>query len=169
MTPLQILFILVAAATLGAALLVVATRNLIHSALWLIVALFGVAVTFALLQASFLAVVQVVVYIGAIAILIIFAIMLTRRINQEDAPRFNANATIAGGIAVLIFAALAWMLLNWGGISQLPADLSPRADPLRDLGMALVSSDAYLLPFEVASILLLAALIGAIFIAWEKK
>ena len=88
---LQIIFILVAGATLGAALMVVTSPNLIHSAFWLVGALFGVAVVFALLNAGFLAVVQVVIYIGAIAILMIFAIMLTRRIAKDAGPRFNAN------------------------------------------------------------------------------
>jgi len=74
----QIFFLIVAAATLIFALRVVTTGNLVHAALWLVATLSGVAVVFALLQASFLAVVQVVVYIGAIAILFIFAVMLTR-------------------------------------------------------------------------------------------
>jgi NADH-quinone oxidoreductase subunit J len=91
MTVLQIIFILVAAMTLGAGLMVVTSRNLIHAALWLVMALFGVAVIFGLLQAGFFAVVQVVIYIGAIAILLIFAIMLTRRVMQDSGPRFNEN------------------------------------------------------------------------------
>lgn len=169
MTPVQILFIIVATVTLGAALMVVSSRNLVHSAFWLIAALFGVAVVFALLQAGFLAVVQVVVYIGAIAILIIFALMLTRRINQPDAPRFNESPGLSAVIAAAIFVILGWILTRWSGISALPPNLSPRTDTLQQLGVALVSVDGYLLPFEVASILLLAALVGAIFIAWEKK
>ena len=82
MTLEQIVFILVAILTLGSALMVVTTRNLVHAALWLVVALFGVAVFFVLLHAGFLAVAQVVIYIGAIAILTIFTIMLTRRVAR---------------------------------------------------------------------------------------
>ncbi len=82
MTIMQIFFLIVGAVILGSALMVVTTGNLIHSVLWLIVTLFGVAVLYAILNASFLAVVQVVVYIGAIAILFIFAVMLT---SQRDA------------------------------------------------------------------------------------
>src|SRR5512135_2874179 len=74
----QIIFLLTGAVILGSALMVVTTRNLLHAALWLVVTLFGVAVLYAILQANFLAVVQVVIYIGAIAILFIFAVMLTR-------------------------------------------------------------------------------------------
>ncbi|PIZ26393.1 MAG: NADH-quinone oxidoreductase subunit J, partial [Chloroflexi bacterium CG_4_10_14_0_8_um_filter_57_5] len=79
MTPVQIIFLLCAALILASALMVVTTRNLIQAALWLVAALFGVAMLYAILDAGFLAVVQVVVYIGAIAILFIFAVMLTRR------------------------------------------------------------------------------------------
>ena len=79
MTGMQIFFLIVGLVILGSALMVVTTRNLIHAAMWLIVTLFGVAVLYAILNASFLAVVQVVVYIGAIAILFIFAVMLTRK------------------------------------------------------------------------------------------
>ena len=74
----QFIFIVTAALIVASAVMVVTTRNLVHAALWLIAALFGVAVIFILLEAGFLAVVQVVVYIGAIAIMFIFAVMLTR-------------------------------------------------------------------------------------------
>ena len=79
MTAEQIIFLIVGAVTLVAGLMVVTVRNLVHAALWLVATLFGVAIIYTLLNASFLAVVQVVVYIGAIAILFIFAVMLTRR------------------------------------------------------------------------------------------
>ena len=153
--------------------MVVTSKNLVHSALWLIVSLFGVAVFFAMLQANFLAIVQVVVYIGAIAILIIFAIMLTRNsapaTTQESGPRFNANWGWAGFVALLLLATLAWILISWPGISQPMAELSARTDTLSQLGQALVAPDGFVLPFELASVLLLAALIGSIFVAWERK
>ena len=166
---LPILFVLVAAITLGCALMVVTARNLVHSALWLVAALFGVAVVFALLNAGFLAVVQVVIYIGAIAILMIFAIMLTRRIALEIGPRFNENWGWAVVIAIVAFAALVWMLTSWSGISVQAMPLDARADNVRELGQALVAPEGYVLPFELASVLLLAALIGAIYVAWERK
>ena len=149
--------------------MVVTAPNLIHSALWLVAALFGVAVVFALLNANFLAVVQVVIYIGAIAILMIFAIMLTRRIAKDAGPRFNANWAWAAILAVVVFVGLSWIIYNWPGITTPPADLGPASDPLRELGMALVSPNGFVLPFELASVLLLGALIGAIMIAWERK
>jgi NADH-quinone oxidoreductase subunit J len=169
MTPIQLLFIIIAAATLGAAIMVVTVRNLVHAALWLVVALFGVAVLFVLLNAGFLAVAQVVIYIGAIAILMIFAIMLTRRVAVDTTPQVNANWGWAAVISAVLFAGLAWMVSSWSGFSTALPDMSPRADPLRDLGTALVSPDLYVIPFEVASVLLLAALIGAIMVAWERR
>jgi NADH-quinone oxidoreductase subunit J len=169
MTPLQVIFVITAAATLGAALMVVSTRNLVHAALWLVVSLFGVAVVYVLLNAGFLAVAQVVIYIGAIAILMIFAIMLTRRVATDSGPQINSNWGWAAAIAVILFVSLAWVLSGWQGFSAQAGDLSSRSDPLRDLGAALVSPNAYVIPFEVASVLLLAALIGAIMVAWERK
>ena len=169
MTTLQIIFILVAATTLGAGLMVVTARNLIHSALWLVMALFGVAVLYVLLEAGFLAVVQVMVYIGAIAILIIFGIMLTRKIAPDSGPRFTENWGWALFIAVVVFGGLAWLLSTWGGIQAAAPPLGPRFDSLRELGIALVSPDAYVLAFELASVLLLAALIGSLVIAWDRK
>lgn len=166
---IQIIFILIAGATLGAALMVVTSPNLIHSAMWLAGAFFGVAVIFALLNAGFLAVVQVVIYVGAIAILIIFTIMLTRRIGKDAGLRFNANWLWAAILAVVMFAGISWILFNWPGLHQPAAALNPASDPLRELGMALIAPSGYVLPFEVASVLLLAALVGAIIIAWERK
>lgn len=169
MTPVQIFFVLVAAATLGAAIMVVIARNLIHAALWLVVALFGIAVFYVLLHASFLAVAQVVIYIGAIAILMIFAIMLTRRLAVEVGPTVNANWGWATALSALIFFGLVWMLSNWPSFFTQQPILPATADPLRQLGESLVSPNAYVLPFELASVLLLAALIGAIIVAWDRK
>jgi NADH-quinone oxidoreductase subunit J len=167
-TSIQILFIIIAGITLGCALMVVTSRNLVHSALWLVAALFGVAIVFAILQAGFLAVVQVVIYIGAIAVLIIFAIMLTRRIAQDSGPRFNENWPWALAVALVAFVSLGWMLASQPLVHTPLPPLDTRVvDPLTLLGAALVSK--YMLPFELASVLLLAALIGAIVVAWDKK
>lgn len=164
----QIIFIVVAAATLGSALMVVLTRNLVHSALWLVAALFGIAVFYVLLQAGFLAVAQVVIYIGAIAILMIFTIMLTRRVATETGPQVNINWPWSLLLAVVFFGVVAWVLSGWSGFySQTPA-LPPTADPLVELGQALVDPDGFVLPFELVSVLLLAALIGSVMIAWDR-
>lgn len=168
MTPEKIFFLLVAAVTLAAGLLVVTRRNLVHAALWLVVALFGVAVTFATLQASFLAVAQVVIYIGAIAILMIFAIMLTRNVAADNRPHLNANWPWAAALAVGLLAFLGWMLSRWQGFNVTMPDWPEGIDPLNRLGQALASPNYYVLPFELASLLLVAALIGSILVAWER-
>ncbi len=169
MTPDQIIFLLCSALIISSALMVVATRNLVHAALWLVAALFGVAILFGLLQAGFLALVQVVVYIGAIAVLFIFAVMLTRREMRDKGPQVNQNWGIAALLALLTFGGLAYILSSWDGFSSTAKALPSGTDSLMMLGNALVSPDAFVLPFEVASILLLAALVGAVFIASVSK
>lgn len=171
MTLLQIIFIVSAAVTLSSAVMVVTTRKMLQSALWLILALFGVAVIFATLQAGFFTVVQVVVYIGAIAILVIFAVMLTRKVMEDAGPQINTNWAIAGIVSLGLLVGLGGMLLPWSGIhAAAPAYAAEMsAQTINQLGLALVSPDAYVLPFEAASVLLLAALIGAIYVAWERK
>lgn len=169
MTPLQIIFLITAIATLSSAIMVVTTRNLVHAALWLILSLFGVAILYVLLNAEFIAIAQIVIYIGAIAILMIFAIMLTRRVAQDSGPQINQNWGIAALIAIFLFGGLIWLLGTWSGFSTNLPEIGSRADPLQQLGQALVSPDLYVIPFEVASVLLVAALIGAIMVAWERN
>ena len=169
MTAMQIIFLITAGVMLGSALMVVTTKNLVHAALWLIVTLFGAAVLFATLNAGFIAVVQVVVYIGAIAILFIFAVMLTRRTMSETGPGLNKGWWLSAVIAVIVFGGLVWLLQGWDGLSTpLPA-LGSEFDAIGLLSNALVSPEAYVLPFEVASVLLLAALVGAVYIAFQRK
>src|SRR6185436_18331875 len=122
MTGEQIIFLLVALFTLVSASRVVTTGNLVHAALWLISTLFGVAVIFALLNAGFLAVVQVVVYIGAIAILFIFAVMLTRKDMRDQGPQMNANWWIGALLSVVVFIGLYFLLKGWNGLSRTAAD-----------------------------------------------
>ena len=168
MSGMEIIFLVVALVTLYAALEVVTTNNLVHAALWLIVTLFGVAAIFALLSAPFLAVVQVMVYIGAIAILMIFAIMLTRDVGKSDQPTVNKNWPVAAVFGFLMFFALALMLIFSGrGDAAMPV-IADNGAIISALGLALVTPTGYVLPFELASVLLLAALIGAIYVAWRK-
>jgi NADH-quinone oxidoreductase subunit J len=169
MTAEQIIFLIVALVTLGSAVMVVTTRNLIHAALWLVATLFGVAVVYALLNAGFLAVVQVVVYIGAIAILFIFAVMLTRKDARDASPQTNRNWWIGALLAVITYLGLASLALGWSGSSKTAASLPSGYDSISRLGEALTSPDAYVLPFEVASVLLLAALVGAVYVAFNRK
>ena len=169
MTAEQIIFLVVALFTLGSGFMVVTTGNLVHAALWLVSTLFGVAVVFALLNAGFLAVVQVVVYIGAIAILFIFAVMLTRKDMRDQGPQMNRGWWAGALISVLVFAGLLFLLQGWNGLSKTAADIPSGFDAVAELGNALVSPNAFVLPFEVASVLLVAALVGAVYVAFNRK
>ena len=168
MTALQATFLLTAVIILASAVKAVSSRRMLHAALWMIASLFGVAVLFAQLNANFFTVVQVVVYIGAIAILVIFAVMLTRRVMEDTGPQVIKNWWIALILVVTVFGGLVWLLSNWSGFQTSLPPL-PGGDPTRDLGIAMVSPDGYIVPFEVSSVLLLTALIGSIFIGLEKK
>lgn len=169
MTAEQIIFLVVAFFTLGSGFMVVTTRNLIHAALWLVATLFGVAVVFALLDAGFLAVVQVVVYIGAIAILFIFAVMLTRKDMRDQGPQMNRNWWFGALLSVITFGGLYFLLQGWTGLSKTVSEIPSGFDAVGELGNALVSPNAYVLPFEVASVLLVAALVGAVYVAFNQK
>ncbi len=169
MDPIQIVFLIGAALVLISALMVVTRSNLIHAALFLIVTLFGVAMIFVLLEAFYWAVIQVVVYIGAIAILIIMAIMVTRDVTGEEIKSFNKNLVWAGLLAVMVIVTLVWSLTFW---PQFGAETHQAVDSqavISDLGEQFFSAEGYLIPSIVASILLLAALIAAIKIAFPIK
>jgi NADH-quinone oxidoreductase subunit J len=168
MTP-QIIFLVVALVTLGSAFMVVTTRNLIHAALWLVATLFGVAIVYAILEAHFLAVVQVVVYIGAIAILFIFAVMLTRKDMRDQGSQVNKNWWLGVLLAVLTFGGLFFLLQGWSGMSNTASAIPSGFDAVAELGNVLTSPTGYLLPFEVASVLLVAALVGAVYVAFNRK
>lgn len=169
MTAEQIIFLIVAGATLVSALLVVTSHNLVHAALWLVATLFGVAIVYTILNAGFIAVVQVVVYIGAIAILFIFAVMLTRKDMRDTGPQLNKGWWAGSLVAVLTFGGLLTLFQNWEGISKTASAIPSDFDAVGQLGTQLTSPNAYVLPFEVASVLLLAAMVGAVYVAFTRK
>jgi NADH-quinone oxidoreductase subunit J len=169
MTVEQAVFLFTSFLILFSGFMMVTRQNLVHAALYLIVALFGVAVVFVLLDAGFLAVVQVLVYIGAIAILMIFAVMLTRGDVAREQDPVNAGFGWALLLAALFCFALIVLIGQWPAINTQAPALSADTDTVLDLGTALVSPDGYVIPFEVASVLLLAALIGALVVARPQK
>ena len=169
MEPIQVVFLIGAVLVLFSAVMVVTRSNLIHAALYLILALFGVAVIFVLLEAFYWAVIQVVVYIGAIAIMIIMAIMVTRDVTGEEHKPFNKNLVWAGLLGLLAVVTLVWALTFW---PHFGAEIQQTVDSqavISDLGTQFFSGQGYLIPSLVASILLLAALIAAIKIAFPIK
>jgi NADH-quinone oxidoreductase subunit J len=158
----QIAFGAVALLAVGGGFGVVTGRNLVHAALSLIVALFGVAGLFVLLEAPFLAAVQVLIYIGAIAVLIMIAIMVARVAGEQESV--NRQWPLALLIGVILLVTLGMVLVNqFGDVGA--AQAAPPENSLALLGASLVNPNAFVLPFEVASVLLLAAMIGAIVIA----
>lgn len=159
-----VMFVIISLVTLGSGLMVVTQRNLLRSALWLVLTFFGIAGLFILLQAEFLAVTQVLIYVGAIATLIIFAIMLSRGVMDPNAPPFNSQPLIVGAVVLVLAVLLSGVVLN---IPWPVAPGQPPADVIQQLGADFVN--AYVIPFEVASVLLVAAMIGAIIIARERE
>ena len=153
----EALFVLAAVLTLGGGLGVVATRNVVHAALFLLVSLVSVAGLYLLVFAEFLALVQVLIYGGAIVIVLLFAIMLTR---SQEYPRISDNPQwpLAIVAALAVFGVLAAAFL-W----KAPPESSPEGPGLSGLAESLFTTWA--VPFEVASLVLLVALIGAIIIA----
>lgn len=160
----QIVFIVLAVAAVALAVGVVTTRNIFYSALMLVACLFLVAGFYVLLEAPFLAAVQVLIYVGAIAVLIIFAIMLTERVMGKTVRRWNEQWWIALIVAVCLVAVMLYVVVtaSW----QVSAAPTP-TDAIAALGQSLLGT--YVLPFEVASVILLMALIGAIIIAREEE
>jgi NADH-quinone oxidoreductase subunit J len=113
--------------------------------------------------------VQVVVYIGAIAILFIFAVMLTRKDMRDQSPQLNKNWWVGALLAVLTFGGLYVLLQGWSGLSRTVADIPSGFDAVAELGTELTSFTGYVLPFEVASVLLVAALVGAVYVAFNPR
>ncbi len=169
MTAQQIIFLIAALYTLASGVMTVISRNLIHAAFWLISAFFGVAAIYALLNANFIAIVQVVVYVGAIAILFIFAVMLTRRDLRVSDHRLNKGWQIGAALAAAFFVGIVSMLSQWSGFMKTAEPFPTQFDAIGALGEALTSPNAYVLPFEVASVLLLAALVGAVYVAFNPR
>jgi NADH-quinone oxidoreductase subunit J len=166
---MQIIFLLVAVGTLASAVMVVSVRRIMHAALWLVLALMGVAVLMALLETRFFAIIQLLVYIGAIAILIIVSVMLTRRIMEDDGPQIIRYWPVGAVAAAALLAGLVGVLSTWSRFGTSTRTVAAGGEDIRAFGLALVNPSGFMIPFEVASILLLAAMIGAIFVALERK
>jgi NADH-quinone oxidoreductase subunit J len=156
----NIAFALLAAAMAGAALRVVTTKNVVHAALYLIVVLAGVAGAYVLLAAEFAAVVQVLVYIGAIIVLFLFGVMLTRAPIGEEPNLDNDQRWAALIVALFLFGILTSVLVStYHRVHVVPASVQRTSD------VSLSIFATYVLPFEVVSMVLLAALVGAVVIA----
>jgi len=140
---------------------VVASRNVVHAALSLVMVMAGAAALYVLLAAEFVAVTQVLVYIGAVMVLFLFGVMLTRARTGKDADLNNNNAPIAAVVSLLLFGVMAYVLMKGYSDTKLDGNGTPTSTKtVSDLIFK-----PYLLPFEALSFLLLAAVIGAIVLA----
>jgi NADH-quinone oxidoreductase subunit J len=154
-------FIAIAVFTLAGALAAACLRKLIHAALCLVIAFLGLAGFYFFLGAEFVGLVQVFVYVGAVAVLIVFTILLTRR-EDEDAADFNWAGVI---VAVAVFAGLAWTILKTPALSV----AAPGIDPLTVKRIGEVLMTNYVWPLQCVGLLLTAALIGALVLVMEEK
>lgn len=166
---IMIIFFALSAFTLVAGVMVVTVKNIIHSALWLIASFFTVAALYLLMEAEFLAIVQVLVYVGAISILVLFAIMLTRHVTGEGVRQLYKRWWVALLVAAGLFGLLIVPTVFNYPWSVVQADAAAPVGISSSLEIGTAFMREYLLPFEVASILLLVALIGAIVIAFEER
>jgi NADH:ubiquinone oxidoreductase subunit 6 (subunit J) len=151
--------VVLAAGVIGGGLAVVLLRNVIHSAVAMMFCFGALAGIYALLGAPIVAAAQVLIYLGAISVLILFAIMLTQAGDANLPAPFQRQAPVAAVVAVLIVALVGWTLTQteWPNGSEIaPVDLN-------ELAIAIFND--YALPFEIVAFLLLAAIIGAIYLA----
>ena len=159
------IFIILSIITAAGAIAAMSLRNLVHCALSLTVAFAGLAALYLQLNAQFVGFAQVLVYIGAVAILIVFALLLTR--GSEPPQESTVSRSWLGGIlvALVVFSLLATLLLR-SSITHSPAPSPPQVS-VRQLGEQLMTK--YILPLEVIGLLLTAALIGGVIIAMQEK
>lgn len=167
---ITILFAVFAAYILMAAIMTVTVKNIVHAALWLISSFFAIGALYLLMEAEFIGVAQVLIYVGAVSILILFAIMLTRDLegsqNRQMTPRWWISLIVPAALFGLLIVPTV-LTFEWQLPPPPPAgQATPIAGP-EQIGVAFMRE--YLLPFEVASILLLVALIGAIVVAFEER
>jgi NADH-quinone oxidoreductase subunit J len=158
----NIAFYVIAIPMVFAALKVVTTKNVVHAALYLVVVLSGIAAQFILLGAEFIAATQLLVYVGAIVVLFLFGIMLTRaQLGRDPEVDNEPSQRIVGAlVAVILLALMGYTIYDGFDRVELPAE---RVQTISQVSDSIFST--YLVPFEAISVLLLAALIGAIVLA----
>ncbi|CAL9547509.1 hypothetical protein SUDANB176_04371 [Streptomyces sp. enrichment culture] len=165
-TGVEIAFLLVGLVTFGAAVVTVTTRQLVHAALWLVVALGGLAVEYLLLTAEFIAWVQVLIYVGSVVVLLLFGLMLTRAPIGRSPDADSGNRRVALAVAVAAAVTLVWVVVDAFRTTWIDLDGAP-AGSTDVTGASLFQH--WVLPFEALSVLLLAALVGAIVLSRKAK
>ena len=163
---MELIFWILTVITVLGAIFAITLRNLIHCVLSLILFFLGIAGHYFLLRADFIGAVQILIYIGAVAVLILFAIMLTRHVTGDEGPREVLGGKWWAGMGTaVIIAGLLWAIIRKDALAQLlPAGTA--ASSVAEIGNALVAD--WVVPFEAMAVLLTAALIGAVVIALEE-
>ena len=159
MSVVEVIFLLLSLVAVGSALLVVTTRNMVHAALWLVVALGAIAGCFLVLAAEFVAWVQVLIYVGAVVVLLLFALMLTKAPTGPQ-PDLNVRRVVPSALVAVLVAALLGTTVV-AGFSGVRIDLDNAVVGSAEVTGATIFQ-TWVLPFEVLSVLLLSALVGAI-------
>lgn len=162
---MSIVFYLLASLSVAGALAAVLLKNTVHCALALTLAFAGLALLFLELDAQFAGFAQILVYIGAVAILVVFAILLTRGSETPQDTVFSRNPLVGLVSAAAIFAVLGWAVLH--SAQSLPHESARPQVTVMDIGNALMGR--YVLPLEIVALLLTAALIGAVIVAMHEK
>jgi NADH-quinone oxidoreductase subunit J len=168
MLPQNVAFFVLAAASVLAALRLVTTKNVVHAALYLVVVLSSVGALYVLLFAEFVAVTQLLVYVGAVVVLFLFGIMLTRASIGREHGLDNDQRGIALVVSVFLLGMLGYALVDFFGDDRFREQTMSGAQLTAERGTRAVGDSifsTYLVPFEAVSVLLLAALVGAIVIA----
>ncbi len=160
-----VVFYLISALAVGGALAAVNLKNLVHCALALTVSFLGIAFLFLQLDAQFAGFAQILVYVGAVAILVVFAILLTRAAELPKVGVFSKTWLVGLAIAAGVFAMLAWAVLQAG--PWLPNEAAVPQVTVNEIGQALMGR--YVLPLEIVAALLTAALLGAVIVAMHEK
>ncbi len=162
---MSIVFWIFAVLTIGGALAAMMLRSLVHSALAVTLAFGGLALLFLELGAQFAGFAQILVYIGAVAILVVFAILLTRSAEETGSGVFSPTWLRGMLIAAGVFAVLGWSILN--STAALPGATPEPTANVMQIGKALMGP--YVLPLEIVAVLLTSALIGAVIVAMHEK
>ena len=159
----NVFFAILAILMIVSALKVVTTKNIVHAALWLVLVLAGVAGQFLLLGAEFVGVTQILVYIGAVIVLLLFGVMLTKASIGHEENINMPNRVLPAVIGTLMFAVMSYAIIDSYRGEELPKETVTSAAMVSDS----IFSD-FIIPFEAVSVLLLAALIGAVVIARKE-
>jgi NADH-quinone oxidoreductase subunit J len=161
----EFVFYVISAFAVGGALAAVLLKNLVHAALAVTISFLGMALLFLRLDAQFAGFAQILVYVGAVAILVVFAILLTKGSEVPKEGVFSKSWFAGLAIAAGVFALLAWAVLQ--SAASLPNAPAAPEVTVKDIGNALMTR--YVLPLEIVAVLLTAALLGAVIIAMHEK